>query len=69
MQVVAVIILLQIGGATGRVGDPSGRSTERDKLSHGVIERNLTGIESDLRRIFRNVNEYFPQNTKQKDLL
>ena len=37
-----------LGGATGRVGDPSGRSTERPVLSEEEIERNVQGV--DLRR-------------------
>lgn len=32
-----------LGGATGRVGDPSGRSTERPVLSEEQIEHNVAG--------------------------
>jgi hypothetical protein len=32
-----------LGGATGRVGDPSGRSSERPILSEEEIERNVSG--------------------------
>ena len=32
-----------IGGATGRVGDPSGRSSERPVLSDAELERNVQG--------------------------
>ncbi len=32
-----------LGGATGRVGDPSGRSTERPVLSEEEIEGNVQG--------------------------
>jgi tyrosyl-tRNA synthetase len=32
-----------LGGATGRVGDPSGRSTERPVLSEEEIEGNVSG--------------------------
>jgi tyrosyl-tRNA synthetase len=32
-----------LGGATGRVGDPSGRSTERPVLSEEQIEGNVSG--------------------------
>lgn len=38
-----------LGGATGRVGDPSGKSSERPVLSDEVIETNTRGIESILR--------------------
>jgi tyrosyl-tRNA synthetase len=33
-----------LGGATGRVGDPSGRSTERPILTENEIENNVQGI-------------------------
>lgn len=32
------------GGATGRIGDPSGRDSERELLSEEQLERNLDGI-------------------------
>lgn len=32
-----------IGGATGRVGDPSGKSAERPVLSEEAIEHNIKG--------------------------
>ena len=37
-----------LGGATGRVGDPSGRSTERPLLSDDEIEANVAGIKKIL---------------------
>lgn len=39
------------GGATGMIGDPSGRSEERRLLSPDQIRANLAGIEDQLRRI------------------
>jgi tyrosyl-tRNA synthetase len=39
------------GGATGMIGDPSGKSAERNLLSPEVIEKNLAGIEGQLRRL------------------
>ena len=33
-----------LGGATGRVGDPSGKSAERPVLSPEEIEKNVSGI-------------------------
>jgi tyrosyl-tRNA synthetase len=38
-----------VGGATGRIGDPSGRATERSLLDEATLERNVRGIESCLR--------------------
>src|SRR6266851_2985104 len=39
-----------IGGGTGMIGDPSGRSAERPMLSVGQIERNLAGIRQQFQR-------------------
>jgi tyrosyl-tRNA synthetase len=36
------------GGATGRIGDPSGRDAERELMDDATIERNLAGIRSQL---------------------
>lgn len=40
-----------LGGATGRVGDPSGKSAERPVMSEAVIEKNTRGIERTLRAL------------------
>ncbi|KAI3426284.1 hypothetical protein D9Q98_008657 [Chlorella vulgaris] len=42
-----------LGGATGRVGDPSGKSAERPVLSEELIERNVKGIELTLRTLLQ----------------
>jgi tyrosyl-tRNA synthetase len=39
---------LQVGGATGLIGDPSGRSTERTMLTPHDMERNVSGISCNL---------------------
>ena len=39
------------GGATGMVGDPSGRDTERQLLTKDVLDRNIAGIKEQLRRL------------------
>eukprot|EP01024_Parvocaulis_polyphysoides_P013435 TRINITY_DN1524_c0_g3_i1.p1 TRINITY_DN1524_c0_g3~~TRINITY_DN1524_c0_g3_i1.p1 ORF type:complete len:464 (-),score=78.57 TRINITY_DN1524_c0_g3_i1:169-1560(-) len=40
-----------VGGATGRVGDPSGKSTERPVLQEEQIEKNIQGIKQVLTTI------------------
>jgi tyrosyl-tRNA synthetase len=40
-----------VGGATGRVGDPSGKSTERPVLDDETLERNTAGIAALLGRL------------------
>ncbi len=39
-----------VGGATGMIGDPSGRSTERDVLSEETLRFNQEGIRAQLTR-------------------
>src|SRR5918912_3910125 len=39
-----------VGGATGMVGDPSGKNEERNLLSEDVLQKNLKGIEKQLRK-------------------
>ncbi|WP_460670402.1 tyrosine--tRNA ligase [Larkinella ripae] len=39
-----------VGGATGMIGDPSGRSTERDFLSEDTLRYNQAGIRAQLTR-------------------
>src|SRR4030095_12365251 len=39
-----------VGGATGMVGDPSGKSQERSFLSEDVLHKNLEGIKKQLRK-------------------
>jgi len=39
-----------VGGATGMIGDPSGKSAERKLLSVEALEANIAGMESQLRR-------------------
>ncbi len=39
-----------MGGATGMIGDPSFKSEERQLLTPGVVERNITAMEIQLRK-------------------
>jgi tyrosyl-tRNA synthetase len=39
-----------VGGATGMIGDPSGKSEERKLLSAEVLRANVAGMESQMRR-------------------
>jgi len=42
-----------VGGATGMIGDPSGKSEERNLLSVEQLQANIAGIEAQLRRLLR----------------
>jgi tyrosyl-tRNA synthetase len=39
-----------VGGATGMIGDPSGRSSERNLLDDATIEANTAGLRRQLQR-------------------
>ena len=43
-------VIALVGGATGMIGDPSGRSTERNFLSVDQLQKNLEGIKENLSR-------------------
>ncbi len=43
-------VLMVVGGATGMIGDPSGRSEERNLLGTEQIERNVAGVRAQLAR-------------------
>jgi len=43
-------VIALVGGATGMIGDPSGRSSERSLLSPEQVEQNLVGIRENLSR-------------------
>lgn len=39
-----------VGGATGMVGDPSGKNEERNLLSEDILQRNLAGVKKQLEK-------------------
>src|SRR5689334_15326124 len=39
-----------VGGATGMVGDPSGKSQERNLLDEVTLQKNLEGVKKQLER-------------------
>ncbi|EJS41445.1 msy1p [Saccharomyces arboricola H-6] len=52
-------IVTVIGGATGKVGDPSGRKTERDVMESDIREDNVKSISQQLQRFFQNGLDYY----------
>lgn len=52
-------VIALTGGATAQIGDPSGKTTEREKLSSDVVEDNTKGIRENLQRIFTNHELYY----------
>ncbi|XP_059617567.1 tyrosine--tRNA ligase, mitochondrial [Phlebotomus argentipes] len=57
-----------LGGATGMIGDPSGRSTERSLLDVATVEKNLSSIGKQIESVFENHAKYF-WNGDQERLL
>src|SRR5690349_6117916 len=39
-----------VGGATGMIGDPSGKSEERNLLSLETLQRNISGMAAQMRQ-------------------
>ena len=54
-----------IGGATGAIGDPSGKSRDRIALESDIVDSNASSIHSQLDRVFRNATLYL----KKRNLL
>ena len=46
-------VIALVGGATGLIGDPSGKSQERNMLTLEEVERNKAGIRENLGRVLR----------------
>ncbi|GIU83571.1 MAG: tyrosine--tRNA ligase 2 [Acidimicrobiales bacterium] len=56
-------VLVVAGGATGMIGDPSGRSSERRLLSEEELERNLAAVERQLARLVGESAEVLDNRT------
>lgn len=41
-----------VGGATGMIGDPSGKSEERNLLDEDVLQHNQNGVKKQLEKFF-----------------
>ncbi len=54
-----------VGGATGMVGDPSGKSEERNMLSLDELQKNITGVRNQLARFL----DFSPERTNAAELL
>jgi tyrosyl-tRNA synthetase len=52
-----------IGGATGMIGDPTGKSAERNLLDNETLQRNITGIRKQLEK-FLDFDEAKPNKAE-----
>jgi len=57
-----------VGGATGFIGDPSGKSKDRELLGSGELENNTSGIENTLKKTARNILLYLKENKEKLGL-
>ncbi|XP_022904282.1 tyrosine--tRNA ligase, mitochondrial [Onthophagus taurus] len=59
-------VIALLGGATAKIGDPSGRTTEREQLQSVLIDENLSGIKKNIENVFNNHENLL---WKEKDVL
>ena len=59
--------ILLVGGATGMIGDPSGRSEERQLQTTEQIEQNVQGIKKQMEQIFDFNSENGAQMVNNND--
>ncbi|MBN9378927.1 MAG: tyrosine--tRNA ligase [Chlamydiales bacterium 38-26] len=52
--------LVILGGATGMIGDPSGKTSERQLLDEETLKRNLTGIRQNFEKILNTKSSTNP---------
>ncbi|XP_054844221.1 tyrosine--tRNA ligase, mitochondrial [Eublepharis macularius] len=52
-------VIALVGGATARLGDPSGRTKEREPLSEERARENARGLGEGLRRLFQHHRQLF----------
>ncbi|XP_070965624.1 tyrosine--tRNA ligase, mitochondrial-like isoform X1 [Oncorhynchus clarkii lewisi] len=58
-------VIALIGGATAQIGDPSGKTSEREQLPSDVVEDNTRAIRDSLQRIFTNHELHFHNDSKK----
>lgn len=63
----SLIGLAQIGGATGAIGDPSGRSTERNALSPEVLAHNVESITKQFTSFLERGVTFAQSRTRRRD--
>lgn len=49
--------IILVGGATGMIGDPSGKSEERNLLSEDVLQKNVNALTVQISKIFNEPNK------------
>ncbi|XP_029992162.1 tyrosine--tRNA ligase, mitochondrial [Sphaeramia orbicularis] len=57
-------VLAVLGGATAQIGDPSGKTSERERLSARSVETNTHSIRESIHRVFANHELYFHDGSR-----
>ncbi|XP_072242352.1 tyrosine--tRNA ligase, mitochondrial [Leuresthes tenuis] len=57
-------VVAVLGGATAQIGDPSGKTTERQRLSADVVEANTRSIRESIQRIITNHEVHFHDGSR-----
>lgn len=60
--------ILLIGGATGSIGDPSGKSTERPDMDRGELGRNVQALKTQLESLLRRLDAHFGEKTSSRSV-
>ncbi len=53
MQMAGIRPIALMGGATGRVGDPTGKTEERQLLDDSILQKNIEGIKNQLSKFIQ----------------
>ena len=48
-------LIFIVGGATGMIGDPGGKESERNFLDEETLAHNVTAIETQVSRVLKNL--------------
>lgn len=57
------LIFWQVGGSTAKIGDPSGKNSDREALSKQHVDENILGIKTNIATIFANHEKLFWNDT------
>nr|XP_033491167.1 tyrosine--tRNA ligase, mitochondrial [Epinephelus lanceolatus] len=58
-------VLAVLGGATAQIGDPSGKTHERERMSADAVEANTRSIQESIQRIFTNHELLFHDSSRK----
>ncbi|OQR79807.1 putative tyrosine--tRNA ligase [Tropilaelaps mercedesae] len=59
LQAKGVTPIAVVGDTTAKIGDPSGRLTERDPMEHKTIDGNCVGLEKNIMTVFDHFRKHF----------